>query len=767
MGSRIRRILAPVASLAAAAFVDPAAAQTISFETLPDGSPTLDQQAICDEYASLGVRFELVDRTSGEPIGCPRIARFGPPENAFEGCFASDTPRDGQSIGSALLTDGTSLGVEGDLVVRYDPPVSFASGVILDIDCRTNGGPPCEQWTITARDAAGATLATRVLDGPPGPRNPECVRPEAGPGDAMAFGWSFDLPGQPIASILFRYTGAATNVGLAFDDFSPSDSSGVPQPVVRGPREAVCAGNAVELLAQATGGTPPYSYRWQEEAGPGTWSDLGTEASQVVRPASTTGYRAIVTDDLGTQVASSVLTVIVVSGTGQPACDVRLLVSSFLSDRILRYNPVDMSFVDTFVAAGSGGLDAPSGLAFGRDGHLYVSSQANDSVRRYDGTTGAFIDLFVTAGSGGLDLPVGLEFGPDGHLYVASAGNDRVLRYDGTTGAFIDTFIAAGSGGLDRPTSLLFQDDGTLLVSSIDDDTVKRFAAATGAFLSNCVPASSGALDAPRGLAYGPDGRLYIGEQDQNKVKAYEPSCGPMAGVFVKQGSGALDRPNDHVFGRDDNLYVVSYDNDRVLRYGGQSGAFIDAFPTGNDLNGPAFLRFTRYCGDGRCDTGSGESSCSCSADCGMPPSSESFCTNGLDDDCDLATDCADSDCGSDPACAGAGTTPDGALFPGTPLTISRREALLDLHWGASCLPTDTDYEVYEGLLGSATSHIPLTCSTGGVLAWTLAPAAGARFYLVVPHNGVFEGSAGLRSDGAERPQGAFPCRTRQIAPCP
>ncbi len=588
-------------------FLGAATAQTIDFERLPNGSYTLDQQTICDEYASLGVRFELIDRSSGAPIGCPRIARFGPPENAFEGCFASDTPRDGQSRGSALLTDGTTLGIEGDLVVRYDPPVSYASGVIFDIDCRTSGGPPCEQWTITARDADGAALATRILDAPPGPVNPECVNPAAGPGDSMGFGWSFDLPGQAIASILFRYTGAATNVGLAFDEFSPSDSSGVPNPSVRGPREAICSGNAVELLAQATGGTPPYDFQWQEESSPGVWSGVGTQASEVVRPTVTTNYRAIVNDDLGIQVTNSVLTVTVASGSGHPACDIRLLVSSTLSDRVLRYNPVDMSFVDTLVAAGSGGLADPTGLAFGPDGQLYVSSQANHSVRRYDGTTGNFIDIFVASGSGGLDLPTDLTFGPDGRLYVASGGNDRVLRYDGTTGAFIDTFISAGSGGLNRPVYLLFQEDGTLLVSSADDDTVKRYDAATGAFLANCIPASSGALDAPRALAYGPDGRLYVGEQNQDKVKAYEPSCGPMGGVFVKQASGSLNRPDDHDFGSDDNLYVASYDNDKVLRFGGQSGAYIDAFPTGNGLDGPAFLLFTRYCGDGRCDAGGGK----------------------------------------------------------------------------------------------------------------------------------------------------------------
>jgi hypothetical protein len=71
-----------------------------------------------------------------------------------------------------------------------------------------------------------------------------------------------------------------------------------------------------------------------------------------------------------------------------------------------------------FVAPGSGGLLSPIGVIFGPDGncdgyqHIYVTNIAftgyygkNGNVRRFDGLTGAFIDTFVPAGSGGLDDP--------------------------------------------------------------------------------------------------------------------------------------------------------------------------------------------------------------------------------------------------------------------------------------------------------------------------------------------------------------------------
>ena len=55
-----------------------------------------------------------------------------------------------------------------------------------------------------------------------------------------------------------------------------------------------------------------------------------------------------------------------------------------------------------------------------------VPHQANDRILRFDGQSGEFRDTFVPAGSGGLNIPVGLDFGPDGNLYYA----DNQYFYD-------------------------------------------------------------------------------------------------------------------------------------------------------------------------------------------------------------------------------------------------------------------------------------------------------------------------------------------------
>src|SRR5262249_47088822 len=136
-----------------------------------------------------------------------------------------------------------------------------------------------------------------------------------------------------------------------------------------------------------------------------------------------------------------------------------LYVTGLLTNSISRFHGVTGAYLGEFVASGSGGVVYPGRLTFGPDGDLYVNSpwrgEGIRTVARFQGpsgsTPGAFIDTFVAAGSGGLQTPWGLLFGPDGNgdghqdLYVNSAKYNKglraaghtsvVLRYDGVTGA--------------------------------------------------------------------------------------------------------------------------------------------------------------------------------------------------------------------------------------------------------------------------------------------------------------------------------------------
>ena len=111
---------------------------------------------------------------------------------------------------------------------------------------------------------------------------------------------------------------------------------------------------------------------------------------------------------------------------------------------------------------------------------------------------------------------------------------------------------------------------------------------------------------------------------------------------------------------------------------------------------------------------------------------------------------------------------PAGWVPNNTPLLLAKTETdAIQLTWGSSCLAGDLDYEVYEGTLGTFDSHAPALCSTGGTTIASLTPGPGSTYYLVVPRNGMREGSYGRDGDGLERPPAAAACLIQEIGSCP
>jgi len=92
---------------------------------------------------------------------------------------------------------------------------------------------------------------------------------------------------------------------------------------------------------------------------------------------------------------------------------------------------------------------------------------------------------------------------------------------------------------------------------------------------------------------------------------------------------------------------------------------------------------------------------------------------------------------------------------------------MVTLSWGGSCLGTDTDYEIYEGTLGSFSSHAARSCGTGGATRVTLAPSPQSIYFLVVPRSFAREGSYGRGSDGVERPPAVSVCLPQESTVCP
>lgn len=115
---------------------------------------------------------------------------------------------------------------------------------------------------------------------------------------------------------------------------------------------------------------------------------------------------------------------------------------------------------------------------------------------------------------------------------------------------------------------------------------------------------------------------------------------------------------------------------------------------------------------------------------------------------------------------ASPGNTPDGGSVPGTSLSASKSGAQVSMSWGAACSVGASDYAIYEGTIGSWSSHVPSTCTTGGQTSGSVTPQAGDRYFLIVPRNADFEGGYGYRSDGTPRPASSAPCKPEMLVPC-
>jgi len=115
-----------------------------------------------------------------------------------------------------------------------------------------------------------------------------------------------------------------------------------------------------------------------------------------------------------------------------------------------------------------------------------------------------------------------------------------------------------------------------------------------------------------------------------------------------------------------------------------------------------------------------------------------------------------------------AGATPDGTDVPGQQLIVGRSPSTgqVTLTWGGSCSVGDDDYAVYGGQLGNIGEHSPVVCSTLGTTTHTHMPDPEDSYYLIVPNNGVAEGSYGQDSVGISREQGPDACYPQNAGAC-
>lgn len=204
---------------------------------------------------------------------------------------------------------------------------------------------------------------------------------------------------------------------------------------------------------------------------------------------------------------------------------------------------------------------------------LLVSGLGSGAIHRYDGATGEAKGVFV----GGLDGPTGMAFGPDRNLYVTRIGSGAVLRFDGVTGAPLGTFIGEGEGSGAR--SLAFLPDGDLLVGYGGElaaaNRVVRFHGATGAVAG--VVASGQGMRGITSFAIGPDGDLYVAAALSNEVFVFRG----LSGEFVRKFTcGEGNRNLTGILFHQGKLLTTASDRAAIYQYDPQTGACLGAFTT-------------------------------------------------------------------------------------------------------------------------------------------------------------------------------------------
>jgi hypothetical protein len=194
-------------------------AQTITFETLPDGSPLAGGTVISNQFAATpyGVSFRFEDgsypvirRVGGNINGKPTAFKGYPNDTGY------NTPAPGQNVGTNFISDDAQVDAPpAPFVITYTTPVASASGFILDVD-------HSEAWDVYARNSQTQVVASVHLE-----------HDTPGTGDGVATPFSFNRPTADIKSIRIVFTGNTNeqpNVGLAFDSFSPASPLVTPTP---------------------------------------------------------------------------------------------------------------------------------------------------------------------------------------------------------------------------------------------------------------------------------------------------------------------------------------------------------------------------------------------------------------------------------------------------------------------------------------------------------------------------------------------------------
>lgn len=177
-----------------------------------------------------------------------------------------------------------------------------------------------------------------------------------------------------------------------------------------------------------------------------------------------------------------------------------LYVSDTGSGTVFRFTPAGVR--TPFISA----LNAPTGLAFDKNGKCYIAESGSGRISRFPLDFGIGSVFFS-----GVGTPAGLAFDRAGDLFVADSFSNAIIRL---TQAGVKTTFAAGLNG---PSGLAFDRDGNLFVANSNSNTILKFTpgGSKSTFASG--------LNAPKDLTFDLDGNLYVTDSGTDAILKFAP----------------------------------------------------------------------------------------------------------------------------------------------------------------------------------------------------------------------------------------------------
>lgn len=241
-------------------------------------------------------------------------------------------------------------------------------------------------------------------------------------------------------------------------------------------------------------------------------------------------------------------------------------------------------------------LNAPSGLAFDRQGHLLIADEDNHAIRKLTPNG----DISTVAGTGiagfldgpsktaQFDSPHSLVLNSQGVIFVSDRDNHRIRRIDAQ--GVVTTFagqalagLADGLGGIAKfntPYGLTVDKQDHLYVADSENHVIRRIDpqgnvttfAGTGSQGYQDGPTTTARFNEPYGLAFDSVGNLYIADRGNHRIRRIDAQ-GIVSTVAGTGNSGysdgaalqaEFDRPASVVLDAQGNLFVVDQNNQRI-----------------------------------------------------------------------------------------------------------------------------------------------------------------------------------------------------------